>query len=548
MFKLLAFLFLLFTVSTGSTEPFSISQLPYSLKGEWKTCTLEYEAAAPVCKKSLVPNNIEKSFPQYNGLFFYQTEFHIDASLAGQSLAIYIETLRDSDELYINGHLIAKTGSIGSDFKKATLYPRAYYIPSSSINFDRPNSILIKVFNHARQGGMVKQAPIIDSARAIAGKLYKSNSFLLVYIGLLVLIGFIQIFYYVSQPKNKEYLYFAILCIAQSVYLWTFSIEALHSGIHLNSIFRVNIFLYAFLTISFAFFITEFFKHPRRKWFKLLLILVAISGIYTFFIPLDNIYFQVSFLNLLTIALFVPYYMVLFYRSFKSNTPYAKPLSIIVSIYIISVLFDIAIDLQWIPAIASGIAGLISPILLLLLFISIMLILIHKHWLYYRHATFDYLTGTLRREAFIERLSEDLQKLERNEQSILVALIDIDEFKPFNDNFNHATGDKVLKETVARIRETLREFDLIGRYGGDEFCIAAQVQDQSDAVNLLKRVHSAVTDKAFNLSLDLAQNISITLGAIVTDGKQDSTAVELIEAADRILIKGKINQKGKVHI
>ena len=213
-----------------------------------------------------------------------------------------------------------------------------------------------------------------------------------------------------------------------------------------------------------------------------------------------------------------------------------------------SVLLDIAIDLQLLPSVAPGIAGLISPISLLVLFVSIMLILIHKHWLYYRHATFDYLTGTLRRDAFIERLSEDLQKLERNKQSIVVALIDIDDFKLFNDNFNHATGDKVLKEAVARIRITLREFDLIGRYGGDEFCIAAQVQDQSDAINLLKRVHSAVNEKTFSLNRELSQNISITLGAIVTKGTQDLTAIELIEAADKILIQGKINQKGKVHI
>ena len=88
----------------------------------------------------------------------------------------------------------------------------------------------------------------------------------------------------------------------------------------------------------------------------------------------------------------------------------------------------------------------------------------------------------------------------------------------------------------------------LGRYGGDEFIIAAQVSDQQDALQLLKRIHKNITEEPIIRHNKETITVSVTIGGITTNLRHSATAEELIELADEILVKGKIKQKGRVHI
>ncbi|NVJ67025.1 MAG: diguanylate cyclase [Gammaproteobacteria bacterium] len=535
--------------SSVQAESFQVEQLPFSFTGEWQVCVQAENKAQLNCTTNQVPSNIETSFADFDGFIHYRAQFTILKSLSDQALGIYIKNLRDSDEVYINGTMIAKTGEFKPDFEKATLYSRYYFVPNNLLKTNTTNTIEIKVFNHARYGGMVTQAPLLDTAESTAYNLMKKNGSIMLYMGIFFIIFVMQIFYYFAQKTHKEHLYFALFSICTVIHLYTFSNYPIAAGSDLNFIFKLNIFLYATLTILFCLFINKFFHHSLNLLLKITIGVLAVSAIVqAFFLPLDLVYYQVMLINLISLFVLAPFYVWLFYRSIQQKIPYAKTMAFVSLLHISAALVDILTDMQVLPPFFSGVAGLITPITLMILFITISLILTHRHWLYYRHATYDYLTDALRRSAFMERLSEEIPRSQRLKQPLMVALLDIDNFKQINDKHSHIAGDEVLVEVVKRVRSQLREFDLLARYGGDEFCIAASVSDTSDAMSLLKRVKQSIDQEPIHISSEQKVMASITIGAYVADPNSDFHPEMLISEADKILIEGKVNQKGKIHI
>lgn len=548
---MLRFIFLLlFSYSVSAAQEYSVEQLPVHFEGEWQICRYTIpENNHYDCRFIKVPGSIEQVFPEFDGLAFYRTFFTLSSELEHQALAIYIRQIRDADKLYINGHLIGETGQFAPNFEKATLYQRLYPIPSNLLKFNQKNELVIKVFNHARPGGMVMSAPVIDSVKSLYQNTATQESLLMIFVGMVLLISAVQIFYYLAQPEHRENLLFAVLCIFQSIYLLTYSQAALDSGINLTSIFRINMLLFAILTVNFFLFVSHFFKHSIPPLIKMVLALTLLMGIVSVTIlPIDWIYYVLDIIQLMSVFILVPYYFYIFYQAKRQELPYASLMTKVLALYIFTALIDFAIDQQWVPLFITGIAGLLSPIFLITVFIAITFILIHKHWHYYRHATYDYLTNCLRRSSFEQRLAEEIHRIHRTGQSIVVALIDIDNFKHINDEYNHLAGDKVLQQVVNRTRASLRDFDLLGRYGGDEFIVGAEVSDKKDATQLLKRIHKMIVRKPVIHKDGQSININITIGAFVAEASDLVTALQMIEQADDILVSGKVKQKGHIHI
>ncbi|MDX1475489.1 MAG: diguanylate cyclase [Reinekea sp.] len=533
-----------------SSQGYSVTQLPSSFEGQWQVCrNLDPQTQHYDCSPILVPGPIEAAFPDFDGTAFYRTHFHLSRHLEHLALAVYIPQIRDADKLYINGHLIGETGKLPPSFEKATLYQRIYPIPSSILKFDQSNELVIKVHNHARPGGMVMSAPVIDTVTSIYQKTATQESLLMIFIGMILLISAVQIFYFMAQPEHRDNLIFAALCIFESVYLLTYSQAAADSDINLTSIFRINMLLFAILTVNFFLFVSSFFKQKINLLFKVILSSILLLGIVCVTVlPIDWIYIVLLIIQLISVFILVPYYFFIFYKANQLKLPYASLMSKVLTLYIVTVLVDFAIDQQFMPPFIIGIAGLLSPIFLITVFIAITFILIHKHWIYYRHATYDYLTNCLRRSSFEQRLAEEIHRIHRTGNSIVVAVLDIDHFKKINDEYNHLVGDIVLKAVVDRTRESLRDFDLLGRYGGDEFIVAAEVSDKTDATRLLKRIHQSITDKAVSTQDGQLVQVSITMGAFVAQASDMVTALQMIEEADQILVKGKVKQKGHIHV
>jgi diguanylate cyclase (GGDEF)-like protein len=161
------------------------------------------------------------------------------------------------------------------------------------------------------------------------------------------------------------------------------------------------------------------------------------------------------------------------------------------------------------------------------------------------HAEHDALTGVRNRRSIRDVLRKELARCRRERNTLGVILADVDHFKKINDHYGHASGDAVLVTVVQRIAATLRSYDLLGRYGGEEFLIIAPGCDLDLAQKLAERVRAAVGDEAIDLGNQLA-TISLSLG--VTLGTAESDPEFLVAQADTAMYRAKSNGRNRVEI
>ena len=161
------------------------------------------------------------------------------------------------------------------------------------------------------------------------------------------------------------------------------------------------------------------------------------------------------------------------------------------------------------------------------------------------HAEHDALTGVRNRRAIRDVLRKELARCRREGTTLGVILADVDHFKKINDHYGHASGDAVLVNVVQRISATLRSYDLLGRYGGEEFLIIAPGCDLDVAHKLAERVRAAVGDEPIDLGDDLVAT-SVSLG--VTLGTAESDPEFLVAQADTAMYQAKREGRNRVEI
>lgn len=127
-------------------------------------------------------------------------------------------------------------------------------------------------------------------------------------------------------------------------------------------------------------------------------------------------------------------------------------------------------------------------------------------------ATVDSLTGVLNRRG-LEDASIKMQDIcKRINLSMAVLLIDIDFFKKVNDTYGHLVGDDVLRHIAKTISGILRSSDVLGRYGGEEFCAFLPNTTESDALGLAERIRAGIAASPINLSLDVNLKTTVSIG------------------------------------
>lgn len=159
-------------------------------------------------------------------------------------------------------------------------------------------------------------------------------------------------------------------------------------------------------------------------------------------------------------------------------------------------------------------------------------------------ATEDALTGLLLKAPFLKKLTDTLRLAERERLMFSVAMMDIDDFKKVNDTYGHVTGDRVLREIGRIIKSSIREIDVAGRYGGEEFSIILMGCDEREGKNVIERVLENVRKNDWkSVGVD-----KITMSAGVAQFEKGISAIELIERADSALYRAKRNGKDRVEV
>jgi diguanylate cyclase (GGDEF)-like protein len=155
-------------------------------------------------------------------------------------------------------------------------------------------------------------------------------------------------------------------------------------------------------------------------------------------------------------------------------------------------------------------------------------------------ATTDSLTQICNRHAIMERLDEEINRNKRYNIPLCVLLFDIDDFKKVNDTYGHDVGDDILVSLVNLIKEALRDIDIFGRYGGEEFLIIFPNTSMLDAKIVAERIRL----NAANHKFDKVGKVTISLGLVECNVKDNHK--ELFKRLDNLLYESKKNGKNKL--
>lgn len=154
----------------------------------------------------------------------------------------------------------------------------------------------------------------------------------------------------------------------------------------------------------------------------------------------------------------------------------------------------------------------------------------------------DPLTGLLNRRYLEERIAEEIVRSKRHRFSLSLMMLDVDDFKSYNDNFGHPAGDTALRTVAEILKETLRGADVAARYGGEEFAILLPQTSSDEAAQIGERIRKRIEKNEFP-----QRNVTVSIGIASCSNEVDSSK-DLISAADVALYSAKNQGRNNVQI
>ncbi len=164
-----------------------------------------------------------------------------------------------------------------------------------------------------------------------------------------------------------------------------------------------------------------------------------------------------------------------------------------------------------------------------------------------KNALIDSLTQLYNKKAILHFLKQELARSSRYGHPTTVALMDIDYFKKYNDKNGHVAGDNLLKKLGFILKKSMRDFDEVGRFGGEEFMIVFPETKISDAAKICERIREKIGESKF-----YGQNkmpfgkITISVGLSEVKGKRMFREKKILEKADEFLYKAKESGRNRV--
>jgi diguanylate cyclase (GGDEF)-like protein len=162
-------------------------------------------------------------------------------------------------------------------------------------------------------------------------------------------------------------------------------------------------------------------------------------------------------------------------------------------------------------------------------------------------ATHDVLTSLWNRGVIVELMSREVVRSRREKSCSAVIMCDIDHFKAVNDQHGHAAGDDVLREVARRLQTSVRSYDMVGRYGGEEFLVVLSKCDPASAVARAENLRNTVAAKPIMLATKW-QKVTISVGVAFSTDFPNRDADDILHAADMALYDAKESGRNCVRL
>lgn len=152
----------------------------------------------------------------------------------------------------------------------------------------------------------------------------------------------------------------------------------------------------------------------------------------------------------------------------------------------------------------------------------------------------DPLTGINNRRFFEKRLTEEVSRAQRNASPLSCLFIDLDFFKQVNDQHGHPTGDQVLSDIAATLAEGMRDYDVLARFGGEEFVILLTDTHATQAAEIGERLRQTVANQTFTAQDNRTLQVTLSIGVATMHAESDITSMDaLLQNADSALYQAK---------
>jgi len=159
----------------------------------------------------------------------------------------------------------------------------------------------------------------------------------------------------------------------------------------------------------------------------------------------------------------------------------------------------------------------------------------------------DSMTGLYNHALLVDLSKKEYVKAERSGVPLSFAMLDIDFFKAVNDIYGHKAGDSVLQEIAGILAQTMRQSDIVGRYGGEEFGLILPNTTGEQAYQLCERLRSAIAEYPFYVDTQKTINLTVSIGVCARSAEQTDYK-QMLGKADQMLYEGKHKGRNRVEI
>ncbi len=522
-------------MSANSIAAQLVDSIPTNLHLNWSVC-IHFQESKTQCKIQ-DSTKLEQQLDEIVTRFVYQKDFIISSDLQTSTLAIWLDIIDDVDEVRINDHLIGKTGSFPPHFQGGFRYQRLYLIPSTILKYNQFNQLEIKTFSSINTAG-IKHPVVIGEYFKLSHHQQETNYIYIISISIFMLLTIFQMFYYFLVKGSNETLYLSLCLVSFAVIAFTRSQAPLHMGLDLSSTFKIEVFMISVAVVSFSFFVFRFFDLEVRRTYVVGILIMAFPGLVSIMHP-DPLQTR--------IVAEYGYWIICFVSFFTAGSAVIisiakqRRYSWLIGGFCLYGWIFLCYDAISQSSLFTHLNLPLNPSLILLattlVGICMSLAITHKYWQVFKGATYDYLTGTLLRPAFFQRLSEEMRRSQQEGSLLFVAVINIPEIKNISASYGRDISNNILLIVSKVLTRRLHSFDLICHFGEDEFCIAARVSSRETAKDYLRKIHSDLSSTQQVVGTETELFIDAKLGGVVYNPDQHLSVSQLLQDANYGLAK-----------
>jgi diguanylate cyclase (GGDEF)-like protein len=514
----------------------AIERLPAEIFGTWE---ISFESAPPRddadWRPVRVPGAWQASGFATHGFAWLRARIRLSPRVCQQALAFSSTQIRDADEMYLDGVQIGSSGAFPPVYSKATLVDRVYPLPPS-LAAAGPHVLLLRVYNAGPRGGGITGIPRIERLAGAIVRRSRRDVLRIVLASSIGAMGLAVLIFYLRDRKQLEFLFFFLYAVSISAYqltwvsIWATARSPASWQVRLNMFF-----VFVILAFYIVFNLRVFGRSLQRRHIAVLgaiAILCALTLAWPrvddlyYFLAADEVVFVIVAMEMLTILV----------KDTLRRIPYAAPVLAGTIVCVLGAAFDILQDMGFLGD-PAGTFRLLGPAIFVFTVVYLW-VMADRFVRATQAAMTDPLTGLPNRNLLFERLSQEVSRSKRNGQPCALAILDLDDFKSFNDRFGHLAGDQLLRVVANAIRRSTRDTDLVARYGGEEFVIVLPGSNRDVATRCLERIRFEVAQARVGSN---PETRSASIGAVIFDPVSQPSIgmLPLLRNADAALYSAK---------